>query len=121
MARLRWLEHRGRRILYSDYSGIHDGSQGIAQLDAERAEVVAQSDRVLLLANFSDSTPRPDFIKAAQKYGVEVRKTRVARTAIVGVSGLKGLVVKGYLAVTGEATVKMFGSEPEALDWLAAG
>jgi hypothetical protein len=45
---------------------------------------------------------------------------KVAKTALLGIAGVKGVLVQGYAFFTGEKNLKTFSTEQDAMEWLVS-
>ena len=114
---IRWVEHRGRRILYHDMRNL-SGKEAIESIELLGSEVAASPTRVLVLSNFEGASASRDWMSHAKKLGKGVFAAKVEKGATVGVSGVQGVLLEGYEVFTGRS-VKNFKTEAQALDWLA--
>jgi hypothetical protein len=116
--RWKWVEHKGRKILYVDYREL--GSQGILLLINESfTEVLASPRPVRLLGNIGDAGVSPAVMREMKKLGGTILRQKLEKTAVVGVTGVMNVFFNAYVAVAGKDTVRKFETEKQALDWLA--
>jgi hypothetical protein len=119
IVKVEWIEHKSKRILYVEYSGARNDDELIDILHKE-VEIERQlTGKILCLVNVSDASAGRRYMQELKKLGREVRRNKVERTATIGVSGVKEILFKSYIAFTGE-TNKTFSSEKEARDWLVS-
>jgi len=76
--------------------------------------------KVAVLANYSGVHAGSRYMDAVKKAGKEVRNEKTAKTALLGIDGLKKVLLSGYIAFTGAKDIKAFENESEAKDWLIA-
>ena len=107
---LGWIEHKGRKILYSDFRGLRDKEMFAQHQDALDAVRKAAAPPLLLV----NLTGAP-----ASKRFMEELDASVRRQAIVGVDGLKSLLLKAYNAVLG-GDLQSFPTEEEAKEYLVS-
>ncbi|GAB4500803.1 MAG: hypothetical protein Fur0035_03430 [Anaerolineales bacterium] len=118
--RSHWMEHAGKQIFYQDFSGhdiLHSDAVQI-ELSAVQEVVTAQpkgSTRVL--ADFRDTTIGKDLIDLLTASSAKT-KIYVMKTAVLGVTGTKRMLVNMLMNLTGQKLV-VFEDEQQALDWLA--
>jgi hypothetical protein len=115
-----WREHAGHKILVVDYRDCRTQEDMIAQLDEVTRLVANSSDRLLALTNLQDCGIGPEFMNKAKQYGKDVYVKKDARHAIVGITGLKNMLLQGFLAFSGSQHTKACASETEALEWLTS-
>ena len=117
--RVTWKTHKGKQILYVDYSGLN--TKEMIQLLHDSCDVLNKlNNAVPLLANFENTTADTEYMNEVKRLGKQVITAKASKTALLGITGVKGVLVQGYAFFTGEKNLKSFSSEPEALDWLAS-
>ena len=114
-----WIEHRGKKILYQDFSKNFFNS---AVVKAELAEVqkivIAQPlNSVLVLSDFRDTNVGSDLLSAMNSASAAT-KSHVQKTAVLGVTGMKRKLADLLTALTGQP-LKYFDDIESAKDWLA--
>jgi hypothetical protein len=111
------IDHRGKKILYVDYRGLdHDGR--IEQLEQLAALCERSAGKLAWLADLEGVPLDHDFVARAKELGRTRLERRTRRSATVGVTGLEGVLLRGYAAVAG-STVRPFADRWAALDYLA--
>lgn len=115
---IEWIEHNGKKILYSCYSNLSEDEMiGVIE---EQAEICKKSDqKLLLLDDFRDSTGSSNFINRTKELGKTIINDKTKKNAILGVTGLKKALLKAYVALTG-ADIRPFNTKKDALEYLAA-
>jgi hypothetical protein len=114
-----WREHLGRKYLYVDYGGCRTEDEMLAIYEEQAHEMKARSEKSRVLANFNGCSWGSRFMQRVRTGGAEKGKTYLERTAMVGVTGLKGILLDGYLAATGLGDLaRTFDDEDEAISWL---
>lgn len=116
--RSNWIEHKGKKIFYQDFSGQFDNSAAVrAELEAVRKVVVSEpKDSVLVLSDFRDTAVGSDLL-ASMNAASNATKDRVHKTAVLGVSGMKRKLGDLLTTLTGQP-LKYFDDIEEAKDWL---
>lgn len=110
-----WVQHKGKQILYVDFRGLRDQSV-VETIEEEARQIAASPNKVLVLANVEGaSIASMEKLKQIGKEGVA---PKIARSALVGVTGLKEILLRGYNTFTG-SSARSFPNEAAALDWLA--
>jgi hypothetical protein len=113
---LSWVEHRGHRILYVDYSGLGK-VECLALLREHAAALDASQGLVLTLVNARGAVLGSEFLHAAS--AAAPRNTRrTLRRAIVGVEGFALEMLEFFNLKTGPAQMKAFETFDEALAYL---
>ena len=114
-----WIEHKGKKILYSDFSNIRSPEISTEQLYTMEKKFRESREKVRHLLNFENTAVSPEFMEAAKKVGLGLMPDAV-KNAFVRISPLKTVLLKGFLFFTnGTEKTKVFESVDEAKDWLA--
>jgi len=89
--RVQWIEHRGKKILFCDYSNIHDEEDYIRAIVETEVEVLKQvpGTLILMLIDTTGSHITSRVTQRARELAAAARKRGIpsSPTAIVGVSG----------------------------------
>ncbi|MBF0362201.1 MAG: hypothetical protein HQK49_14390 [Oligoflexia bacterium] len=115
---IRWIEYKGSKILFTDYSGSNSVEDSLKILDEDIATVKASLGNILSLVNYDNMTPSLPYVTKVKEYGKEIRAYKVKKTALYGITSAKAVFVKGYLLFTGEKNLEVFETELEAKEWL---
>jgi len=116
--RVTWVNHKGKKILFSNYVGCKTADEMIEVLHKEAETLKAQSSKTLVMADFSNSFPNDKYMDEVKKVGNAILKSKIDKTATVGITGIKKILFKAYITFTGQKDVKLFDNQKEALDWL---
>lgn len=115
---MKWIEHKGKRILYEDFSGLQDQKDIFEVTDTSTAIICKQPEAsVLLLTDITGAHYNPSIIKRLKdnsKLTVPYMKAYV----IVGIKGVTLVILESFVAFTG-LDVKLCSSIEEGKDWLA--
>ena len=115
---IRWIQHKNRKILYSDYAGLPEADR-IAQLREEQELVLSSPEPVLLLHHISQVTASKDLMKVLKEQQGKIQH-KIVRSACTGILGLQHMFLTAVNRMGG-TEMKPFTDEAEALDWLARG
>jgi hypothetical protein len=115
-----WIEHKGKKILYIDYRGSKNDDELLKILQEQIKIVQSSSSKVLTLSNFTNVFLSSKFMDEVKKAGKEIGTIKIERTALIGIEGIKNILLSSYLLFTGDKNTKSFGSENEAKDWLTS-
>ena len=111
--RVSWMEHKGARILYADYSGL-SGQEYIAVVKEFKDELLKQSPgSVVTLTNVTGSTITSD-VKDELKALAEASAGISKGAAAVGLTGFKKAI-----AVLIRRDLYWASSMEDAKEWLA--
>jgi len=115
--KIKWINHKGKRILYADYSGLSEQDM-IKQLDEGSAMLLKEKDSILYFGNFNNTVFTSEFMNKANQWGKDTNH-KFSKMAIIGVAtGIRSILLNSYNKLTG-SKMKVFTSEQEALDYLA--
>jgi len=115
-----WLEHRGKRILFSDYRGCKSSDAMIKVLYEELDILSKEEGKVLVMAHYDNSNPTGEYFHTVKKFGKEILKHKTEKTATLGINGMKRLLFNTYISWTGDYNVRLFKDQESAIDWLVS-
>jgi len=78
--------------------------------------IAERGEKVLVLADVRDSFASPDFMARLKETGKQVKPV-MEKQAIVGITGLKAILLDAYNRFT-ESASKPFSTQEEAKEWL---
>jgi len=114
-----FLPHKGKRILYVDFTEftLERKDIGLAAI-AEAQKIVGMQlpGSVLMITNVKDSAFDKDVVRAIRAF-VDHNKTYVRRSAILGIKGLQLPLFNALNKLSGRKMVA-FNSLMEARDWV---
>lgn len=116
--RSNWIEHKGKKIFYQDFSkNFYDSAAVRAEL-AEVQKVVRSQplNSTLVLSDFRDTNVGSDLLSAMNAASA-VTKAHVRKTAVLGVTGMKRRLADLLTAITGQP-LKYFDDMEAAKNWL---
>ena len=115
MAGVSKIYYSGKEILYIDYRDQREDK--MIQIILEAKEIILNDNKEhLQLSNFNKSFATSNFMKVANEFGKET-KHLTKKGAILGITGAKKVLLKGYNALTG-GILKPFDEEEEAKKYL---
>lgn len=115
MSRVQKIQYKGKEIIYVN----HSRSTIDEMLDTTKQTeelMLTENKRHLLLINISDAFATTKFMVAAKNFGKNTQHL-TDKSAIVGISGVKALLLRSYNSVAG-AKLKAFETEEEAKEYL---
>ncbi len=112
-----WITYKDKKILFCDFKGLNNNEDIIKSQKREVTLIEQSAEPVLLLVNLEGSTMTAE---SSQYMKTELARlnTKIKKIALVGVVGLKSVIVKGISTSIGSATQELFGTLDEARDWL---
>jgi hypothetical protein len=119
--RSEWIEHKGKKIFYQDFSKNFYNSAAVkAELEEVQKVVVSQPlGSTLVLSDFRDTNVGSDLLSTMNAASAAT-KSHVHKTAVLGVTGMKRKLADLLTAITGQP-LKYFDDIEAAKDWLAEG
>lgn len=116
--RSKWIEYRGKRIFYQDFSNLMYNSEALKQELAAVQEVVLSQplDSVLVLADFRNTQVTSEVLPLLNEASART-KSHVKKTAVLGVVGIKRVLADMLTRLTGQP-LKYFDDETLAKEWL---
>lgn len=114
------ITYKEKEIVFADFSTLKDQEHLIA--DAKKAAKVLRERKEpdpKFLVDFSGASLGIDFMSQIKKEGKQILRNRSVLTAVIGISGLKKVMMKGYVRFTGSA-LKAFDTLNEAKEYLAS-
>jgi hypothetical protein len=118
LARVRFIEQRGKRILLIDFSGLQATEEILAEVENARAVVAAQPPASLLtLTHVKGARYTPPVMEALKKLAAD-NKPYVRAAAVVGMEGLHRVLYRAVILFS-RRNIETFDSMNEAREWLA--
>ncbi|MBN2612485.1 MAG: hypothetical protein JXB00_13085 [Bacteroidales bacterium] len=111
-----WIDYKGHRILYSDYRGLKSEDLMLKNLEKEAEFYKNCQFKVLSLNDYRDTFVSKSFMNKVTELGKET-KDRTLKAAVLGISGVKGILLNGYATLTGQP-VRAFDDEIAAKEYL---
>ena len=114
-----WIEHKGKKILYQDFSRNFYNSAAVKTELEEVQKLVLQQpmNSLRVLSDFRDTNVGTDLLTAMNAASAAT-KAHVNKTAVLGVTGMKRKLADLLTAVTGQP-LRYFDNIETAKDWLA--
>lgn len=119
MDRVRFIDHKGKRIILLDFAGIIDPAQGLAAV-AEAARFIGAQPvggDTLTLTDVTDTRYDRKIVEAFKEMTARNRPI-VKAAAIVSNSSLHRAAIS-MIALFSRRKLEVFDSRAQALDWLA--
>ena len=117
MDRVKFIEHKGRKILHLDFSHVK-AAEIMPIIDMAKSTISAQPPKsVYTLTDVTEAGFNTQ-VSDAMKEFVSHNKPYVAASAVVGVTGLKQIIFNAVMKFSGRH-LHAFDSLDQAKDWLA--
>lgn len=115
----KWIEHKGRKILLIDYTGIKMEKEMIANLNRAIPLIndLTPGNNLYIMSDLTGCYTTPGFIDSAKKVEKEVLSQYKVKWSIVGISGAKAILLKGFNLVS-KTKLEPFNTREQALEYL---
>jgi len=113
---LSYLTHKGKRILFIDYTHCKTTAEMLKVLDDVRKEYEKSNTQFLAINDFTGTFGSNEFLNAASKHK-ELFDSKTLKTAVLGITGIKKILLNGYNAFVKKKQVP-FNTKEEALEYL---
>lgn len=113
-----WIEHKGKKIFYQDFSrNFFDSAAVKAELVEVQKIVLAEpKGSVLVFSDFRDTSVGSDLLSSMNAESTAT-KAYVHKTVVLGVTGMKRKLADLLTSLTGQP-LKYFDNIELAKDWL---
>jgi hypothetical protein len=114
--RSHWITHKGKKVFYVDFAKIEIDELKEEVKFVEKELCAMPKNSALSMADVRDSFGTNEAMEIIQGLTSKT-KQHVRKRAVIGVTGVKKILLKALNQVTGQTSVP-FDSLEEALDWL---
>jgi len=115
--RWKWMDYKGKRILYVDYRGMKP--KEIMPVMKETNDAVAGfPGKVLILGNIKGAVVTREVMDYLKRSASMVLRHRAEKIAVVGATGLMAVFFDSFVVALERDNARKFGTEDEALKWL---
>jgi len=119
MERVTFIEHKGKKILLEDFSGITPGEEFYEALEQARKTIHSQPENsVLALFDATDGYFDQDVMNKMKEFTTS-NKPYMKAVAVVGITGLLKIALMTVSKFSGR-DFKTFNTREAALEWLVA-
>jgi len=112
-----YITYKGKKIMYVDYSKCKNVEEMLNVLDEVRKEYERTTETFVAVADFRGTYGSSEFMQKANKLGKELLDKRTTKTAVLGVSGIKKILLNAYNALVNHKLVA-FDTKEEAFEYL---
>ncbi len=111
-----WIQHKGKKVLYVNYSVCKDKEEMIALLN-EMADVFKKSSgNLLTVDDFTGAYGTKEFMARAKELG-PIFSSKRKKGAILGITGVKKVLLEAYNMFAKDKMVP-FDSKEKAFDFV---
>jgi hypothetical protein len=116
--RSQWIEYKGKKIFYQDFSKLFFNSTAVkTELDeVQKIVKAAPRNSILVLTDMRDTNVGSDLLSAMNAASAAT-KDHVRKTAVLGVTGAKRKLADLLTSLTGQP-LKYFDDMESAKRWL---
>lgn len=115
---LSFINHKGRKILYIDYSNCKTPQETINVLNKVRDLYLTTNESYYTLNNFTNAPSNNEYMDLAKKYGKEIFDARTLKNTAIGFNPIKKIMLAAYNLVIKNKLIA-FDTKEEALEYLA--
>jgi hypothetical protein len=112
-----YIHHKGKKILYIDYSGCKTVEETLVVLEMVKSEYGRTTGDLLTLNNFEGAYGSSKYMNKANEYAKNIFNKRTAKNAAIGVSGIKKILLQSHNLIVKDK-IFPFDSKEQALDFL---
>ena len=116
MERVTKIFHKGKEIIFVDYSNVKIESEMIAIIRVHKDLVLKDNKKYLFCADYTGSYTPAEYMKEANKF-LNDTKHLALKGAFIGVTGAKNILLTGIIKLFG-MNFKSFDNKNSALDYL---
>ena len=110
-------DYNGRKIIFLDLHGVQpEGIKSRVEL-AKTLIFASQPNSVLLLTDFRDMRYDRERTDYAKQVSIDI-KPFVKKSALLGIEGLKKIIMQSLMVFSGRTNMKPFADVKDALEWL---
>lgn len=120
MDRVRFIEHRGQRVLLIDYSGLADELEFLALIEQRKDIVETQPSQSLLTLTDVTGAHCTRTVLTAMKEAAVLDRPHLKRAAVVGNDTVTPLGSTDAMSTFTARHWAEFKTRAEALDWLVS-
>jgi hypothetical protein len=118
MERVKKIYHKGKEIVYIDYSNIKNEDEMIDIHKAHLEFVYKDNKKYVYIADYTGSFTTPKYVKEIYK-SLNNNKNLIIKGAFLGITGGKGIILSTVISLFG-LNFKTFSDKNEALDYLVS-
>ncbi len=111
------IYHKGKKVLFVDYSRCRSEEEMISTLHKAGMYIHQSIEKTLAYSDFSNTNWGIKFLNAAQRLKSEILDSKEEKGAMVGITNVQELLLKGYNIIAENKTMN-FESKEKALDFL---
>ncbi|MFY0625104.1 MAG: hypothetical protein JXR07_02335 [Reichenbachiella sp.] len=115
-----YIEYKGKEILFINLKDMSEQPQLIDD-GIEAARIIKErNERLLFLCDFTNASVGTQFMSRIKDDGKYILKNIPIKTAVTGITGLKNILIQGYIKFT-DSKLRIFDTLEEAQEYLVDG
>lgn len=114
-----WIEHKGKKVLFIDYSQCKDKWEMIEIVKASADYYQDTTEKICTLSDFNNVTGSQEYMAEVKRLGKEIFDSKTEKGAVIGITGLKKVFLSGYNLITRQKIVP-FDTKDQALTYLTS-
>jgi predicted dinucleotide-utilizing enzyme len=114
---IEWVTHKGKKILHIKYAGLTPEAMCDQIRTATKTIVETGKEDNLVVTDMVGCFVNSDFVELAKEQS-KISMLHCKKSAIVGLSGIKNMLLKAVNAISPKSRVP-FDDLGKAMDWLA--
>jgi len=112
-----YVTYKGKKILYVDYTQCKNTEDMLKVLESVKREYETTTQMFITVNDFRGTFGSSEFMKRAGELGKQVFDKRTLKTTVLGISGIKKILLNGYNALVKNKLVP-FDTKEEAFEYL---
>lgn len=113
-----YIIHKNRKILYVNFKDIKTKAIVLENIELMAKFYRESNEKIYLLFDVRGTFTDPEIMDKLKNYGKTVFNGKSEKRAVLGVGGVKKILMRAYSLVTG-TSVAPFEDEEKAKDYLA--
>jgi len=118
MERIKKVSHKGKEIVYVDYSNVKNDDEMIAIHKAHLEFVYRDNKKYVYIADYTGSYTTPKYMKEVYN-SLHNNKNLIIKGAFLGINGGKGIILSTVISIF-KLNFKTFNDKNLALDYLVS-
>lgn len=113
------IVYKGKKILVINFFECQTHNEMVEIIQNLEKEYNKSIEPILTLEDYTDAHVSSEFMAEAKRLGKDLFSKKRTKGAVLGIQGIKKLLLKSYNSYTGENLIP-FDSKEEALEYLVS-
>lgn len=110
------IKHKGKDIVFTDYTHCKTPDETVQVVNEAEKFLLAYPGKALVMIDVTGAHGSKEYMERAKEVSKKVSH-KVAKRAVVGISGLKMILFQGYTRII-KGNTRPFSTREEALEFL---